>query len=348
VAVQFIAQRSRLAPWLLVTLLISACQPAPSSRVVSMTGSTMGTTYHIKYVVEAARGSLEPQQTQPEIERILGGIDRSMSTWREDSDISRFNASNATDWFPVSADLVEVISAAERVSALSGGAFDVTVKPLIDLWGFGQYRGNNGAPTAEAIATARAAVGYQRLHWRRQPPALRKEFPALRIEVAAIAPGYAVDRISDRLAALGAASSVVEVGGEVRVRGRGPDGRLWRVGIERPDTGGGLDVALELTDTSLSTSGSYRNILMLDGKNYSHEIDPRLGRPVTHRTVSVAVLAPNTMEADAWSTALMVLGSEAGLALADRLRISARFIDIVEGASAVRATASFSTVTSKQ
>jgi thiamine biosynthesis lipoprotein len=281
------------------------------------------------------------------IERILAEIDRQMSTYRSDSELSLFNASRSTDWYPVSSDLLTVLSTAAVISRRSGGAFDVTVKPLVDLWGFGSNSSSSPAvPSSDAVAAARARVGHEHLFIRGEPPAIRKAVPGLEVDLGAIAPGYAVDCIAGFLSRSGVPAYLVELGGEVYALGRRPDGQEWRVGIERPtDTRTEVDMSLELDGKGLSTSGSYRNYFERDGTRYSHEIDPLTGAPVGHRTVAVAVVADTVMDADAWSTALLVLGSLRGHDLAVKEGIAARFAVLGPQGIEIRSTPAFESAT---
>lgn len=308
-----------------------------------MAGETMGTTFQVKYVADSGQGAPSSESLQPGIDAVLQQIDRQMSTYREDSELSRFNASRSTDWIPVSRDLAAVLETAAMISRRSAGAFDVTVKPLIDIWGFGSGpAGPPRLPDAAALAAARARVGFRHLSIRAAPPAIRKQIPDLEVDLGAIAPGYAVDAIARFLSGHGVRSFLVELGGEVYARGRRPDGRGWQIGIERPtDVRREVDISLELDGKGLSTSGSYRNYFEYDGIRYSHEMDPSTGAPVRHRTVAVAVVARNAVEADAWSTALLVLGSDRGAALAQTESLAARFVDLGEQGIEVHATPAF-------
>jgi len=325
-------------------LMAAACgPPLDQAPIESIAGETMGTTYQVKYVAANSPVAARRESLQAGIAAILARMDQQMSTYREDSELSRFNASRSTDWFPVSRELATVLATARTVSHRSGGAFDVTVKPLVDLWGFG-----SGAPvlpkvpSAETVAAARARVGFGHLSIRAEPPAIRKDIPELEVDLGAIAPGYAVDSIARFLSGRGVQSFLVELGGEVYARGRRPDGQGWQVGIERPTDGPQeVDISLELDGKGLSTSGSYRNYFEHDGIRYSHEIDPSTGAPVRHSTVAVAVVADTVIEADAWSTALLVLGSDRGAELAMREGMAARFIDVGEHGVESRATPAF-------
>ncbi len=274
--------------------------------MTTLRGETMGTTF----TVRIARPLDEPQQYawQQRIEQRLGELNGRLSTYRADSDVCRFNRSASTDWFAVAADVAEVVAAAQQVAQESDGAFDVTVAPLVNLWSFGPDLRPAGVPRDEEIAAARRRVDFHRLHVRSEPPALRKDQADLNIDLSGIAKGYAVDQIGQLLEAGGVAQYMVEIGGEVRTRGRKHDGSAWRIGVERPVVGQRLvQSVLELSDQALATSGDYRNVFEWEGKWYSHEIDPHTGWPVQHGVASVSVLADSTMWADAYATALIVL-----------------------------------------
>lgn len=292
---------------------------ADASGQFALDGQTMGTTYHI--VVAGAPANLPegqtPETVQQEIDAALARIDEQMSTWRDDSELSRFNASESNDWFEVSAPLAVVVTESLRIAKLSEGAFDPTVGPLVRLWSFGSEPQERQLPDAQQIADAREHTGWQKIEVQQEPPALRKADPQVQLDLSAIAKGYGVDVVSDRLTELGLPHHLVEIGGEVRTRGQKTDGSPWRAGIQRPDAGfGALTAAVELTDKSLATSGDYRNFFEIDGQRYSHTIDPQTGRPVEHAVASVSVVTTSCMTADALATAINVLGPERGVPLA--------------------------------
>lgn len=309
----------RLLAGVLCLSVLAGCRgPEPPTEAVrSLFGTTMGTEYTVR-VVEPT-GELDLTVLQQQIDRRLEAISRQMSTYLPDSEISRFNRYEGRDWFPVSAEFVRVVAAGLEVSRSTQGAFDVTVGPLVNLWGFGPAGRPAVVPADEAIADCRARVGYDRLEVRAEPPALRKRQADLYVDLSAIAKGFAVDEVAGLLEQNGVRGYMVEIGGEVRTRGRKPDGGSWRIGIERPvATAREIQWVVELDDRSLATSGDYRNFFEQQGRRYSHEIDPRTGRPVEHGLVSVSVLAGDCMTADAWATALIVLGPEAALPTAQR------------------------------
>lgn len=302
-----------------------ACSGAPGS-VTDLRGSTMGTTWSVK--IADLPPSVAAADLENEIAVTLRRIDALMSTYRDDSELTRFNASPGTAWTDASPELVAVLAEARRVSRLTGGAFDVTVGPVVNLWGFGPDLRADAVPDDAAIAAARARVGYDRVETRASPPAVRKTRADVYVDLSGIAKGYAADRVAALLDARGCTDYVVAVGGELHVRGRDAHGEPWRIGIERPDGGGvrPLQRVVRPDRAGVSTSGDYRTFFAADGERFSHIVDPRTGRPVTHDLASVTVIADTATEADALSTALMVLGPEDGYALAVRAGIAALFI----------------------
>lgn len=292
---------------------------------MELQGTTMGTFYHIQVV--DLPPAIEPQGVRDRIEAELDLVSDLMSTYRDDSELSGFNHSRTTDWFTVSPALAGLVKEAIRVSEVSDGAFDATIGPLVNLWGFGPAVRTDTLPADAELARAKARVGYRKLSVRSNPPALRKSEPRLYLDLSAIAKGYGVDRLAELLDASGITDYLIEIGGELRGRGHNGRGLLWQIAVERPDSGGrAVHRILALRDGAMATSGDYRNFFEQDGKRYSHTIDPRTGRPVTHRLASVTVLAPRTARADALATAFLVLGPQAGFALAESLRTPALFI----------------------
>jgi thiamine biosynthesis lipoprotein len=311
--------------------------------VLQLQGETMGTTYSL--LVAPGTAELDQAAVAALVEEVLAEADERLSTWNAASELSALNRQEAGTWIPVSPTLFEVLEAAREVSERTGGAFDVTVGPLVELWGFGTGAGRGeGAPDTAEIAQALESTGYGKFQLRSAPPELRKATSALQLDVGAIAPGYAVDRIARGLDALGARDYLVEIGGEVRARGRSPAGRPWRVAVEAPVSGERRAYAIvELDDGSVSTSGDYRDFRHVGGRRISHTIDPRSGRPVEHGLASVTVVHESAMLADAYATALMVLGPQAGFDLAEQLGLAALFIERREDGSGFdeRETAGF-------
>ena len=305
------------------SLVLAACgEPAPEVRVYS--GATMGTTYSVSIADAHADDDAVADAVAAELRAVNGR----MSTWLDDSELSRFNRRASTDWQPVSASLCALVERALDISAETGGAFDITVLPLVDRWGFGAGGRIARLPTLAERAEIRARTGYARLSADCTAPALRKTRADLKIDLSAIAKGYGVDRVAERLDALGFANYLVEVGGELRLRGRKTRDTPWRIGLERPEAGlSGVQTSLAPGDTGIATSGDYRNYYERDGQRYSHAIDPATGAPLRHTTAAVTVLAPLAADADALATALLVMGAEKGLSFAAARGIAALFLD---------------------
>ncbi|MGA6927177.1 MAG: FAD:protein FMN transferase [Desulfosarcina sp.] len=301
---------------LLSVILCGACQ---MNRELRLTGRTMGTTYHIKVV---AGWLVSGSDLQGEIDQRLTAVNKSMSTYDPQSEINRFNAFDSTaSAFTPSDDFMNVLRAADQIYRITGGAWDGTLDPLINLWGFGRQGVVDRIPDENAIRQAMAHVGFERI---RLDPAgtIFKADPLLTLDLASIAKGYGVDVIAQLLDNRGFSHFLVEIGGEVYARGRRRDGRPWRVGINRPDKNAALtDVykALSLTDRAMATSGDYRIFIQIGDHAYAHVLDPRTGRPATNGVVSATVLAPTCTVADGLATALMVMGPEKGVALVNRL-----------------------------
>ncbi len=288
----------------LLLILIGGCRRS----VFEYQGRIMGTTYTIKT-------SAGPDVKESGIENILKRVDNTMSTYRPESLVSQFNRFPESGWFPVSEDVVRVVHCAQRISDRSGGALDITVGPLVDLWGFGPGERALKVVSQDQIQNLLKRTGYQMIAVRLDPPALKKSDPAIRIDLSAVAKGYAVDKVAEYLDSLGTKHYFVEIGGEIRVRGRNPQRKIWKIGISTPDELGGIQKIISLKN-AVATSGDYHNYYERDGIRYSHTIDPRTGRPIKHKLASVTVVHDSCMVADGWATALTVLGHEDGYDLA--------------------------------
>ena len=294
----------------IVTAGLHACSEPPPGDTLRLTGATMGTRYNITWL--DAEGQPAPEAIHSGVEEVLKRINGSMSTWREDALITRLNSAPAGEWMTVDEEFAAVFAMAREVSEATGGAYDVTVGPLVDLWGFGPRMGDE-VPSDEAIAESMSRVGQAQIEFDEAVPALRK--PAdMSLDFSSIAKGFGVDQIAAYLETQGIDRYLVEIGGEIRVKGMSPRGDFWRIAIEKP-VAGPRDVqrAVTLIDTAIATSGDYRNYFEADGVRYSHTIDPRTGAPVRHELVSVTVVHPSAAMADAWATALTVLGPEQAL-----------------------------------
>ncbi|MEC5324908.1 FAD:protein FMN transferase [Aurantimonas sp. A3-2-R12] len=280
--------------------------PARAAGVRSIGDPAFGSTWRV--VMPEA---IDPQPVRAAIEAIVTEVDRTMSPWRDGSDLVRFNRSRVTDWIPVSRSTSAVVEESLLVAKLSGGGFDPTVGPLVRRFGFGPIEG-----TAGRLADLRA-----------QPGALRKAAPGMTLDLCGIAKGHALDRMATAITELGLEDVLIELGGEVRGLGRHPDGRPWQVGIERPGTGpGAIQRIVALDGQAMATSGREPNGYSDGRRALSHIIDPRTARPVQNGVATVSVLAPTAIRADALATALMVMGAGPGAALAERMGVAALFL----------------------
>lgn len=305
-----LANRWRAMPVLIGATLTACGGPGEYHRTG---GPTMGTEYRVIW----SGGVACTKSLAHRIETELQSVNGQMSTYLADSELSRFNRAPAGEWLPVSVQLADVVVLALHLSNQSGGAFDITVGPLVNLWGFGPEQ-RTGTPTDREIDQALTRVGFELLEVRRSPPGLRKRIADLYVDLSAIAKGHAVDRLAVLLEDHDCSDYLVDIGGELRVRGTNAAGESWRIGIESPQAGaGGIEQVLSLSRGALATSGDYRNFRMSGDGRLSHTIDPRTGRPVAHPMASVTVWAETAALADGLATLINVLGPTAGMAFAE-------------------------------
>lgn len=319
---------SRIAAFALVFAL-AAC--APRAPVQHVHGASMGTTWSARFVA--------PETRRDEVHALiageLGAVVAEMSAWEADSALSRFNRAPAGSWQALPPDLFAVFEHALALARETRGAYDPTVGPLVDLWGFGPEGAARTAPPArEEIEAARGQVGFARIELdASQRRALQPG--GLRMDISSLGPGHALDRIAERLHAAGVDAFLVELGGEMIAAGRKPDGSDWRIAVEPVSAGAGYDLVLPLRDAAAGSSGDYRVGFEHDGRRYSHTIDPRSGEPVLHALAGVTVIAREAMQADAMAAALMVLGPEEGMSFAATHGVAGVFT-LHEGAGYVR------------
>lgn len=315
--------------------------PAPATALHALHGETMGTNWSVR-LVASPRADLHVLHAviQAELDRVVA----QMSTWEADSDISRFNRAPAGHWQDLPTDFFTVLHCALAIAEASEGAFDPTVGPLVGLWGFGAHAGAREVPDEAARTAIRDQVGWQRLsldasHRRLLQPG------GVKLDLSAIAKGHAVDAVAAALRARGIAAALVEVGGELHGYGRKPDGEPWRVLIEsapEEEEAAGLAPRIAiLDDLAVATSGDRWHWFEQDGERHAHTIDPHTGLAVADTRAAVTVLASTAMEADGWATALTVLGADAGLRLAERHGLAARFVIRVHGSLEERASTRF-------
>jgi thiamine biosynthesis lipoprotein len=308
-------------PVLLSLALLQGCSRQPDP--VTLSGATMGTTWHVTWV-QRPEGP-EPAGLQERIELRLVAINSLMSTYQPDSAINEFNRLPALHWWQAPPEFLEVFLVAREISQATAGAYDVTVAPLVDAWGFGP-EAREGVPAETELSGLVHRVGQQAIDVDPERHALRKQRP-LALDFSSIAKGYGVDVIAALLEDAGINDYLVEIGGELRVAGSSPRGGPWRVAIERPDPARREALStLELNSAAVATSGDYRNYYEVDGQRYSHTIDPRTGRPIRHGLASVTVVHESAMLADGWATALNVLGPEDALPVAVRNGLAAYLV----------------------
>ena len=303
----------------LLSLGLAACTGPEPTNVLQ--GQTMGTYFRV------VTRNAECTVTKSAVQLRLDDLNASLSTYQSDSELSLLNNHPAGIAIPVGADLAAVLRSADQVARQSGGAFDVTVGPLVNLWGFGPASVNSQtAPTPAAQAAAAARVGMHLIQF--QTDQITKLSDDVYIDLSALAKGYAVDQIAQLLAANGCVNFMADIGGEIFVAGLNPQQQPWRLGIETPspDQLGDIHTVVSLTDLAIATSGDYRNFRLVDGKRVDHMLDPRTGRPATNFVVSATVVHESAMLADAYATAFMVMGQSQAMALAQQLDLAVYLI----------------------
>lgn len=312
-----------LSQWLALiglAFFISSCAKV-GPQLVEVQGNTMGTYYQVKYVLNAEQqddSRFLIAAIKSEIEGRLELVNDQMSTYRPDSELSRFNRAEKS--LEVSAETRMVIEASLKLFEQSKGAFDVTVGPLVNLWGFGPDKKANKVPSAQLIAEKQKVVGSQYLSVNGNT--ISKAIPELYVDLSAIAKGYGVDVIAAYLQEMGLNNYLVDIGGELSLKGEKPQNNPWIVAIERPAAGQSVQRVINVGDNAIATSGDYRNYFESDGIRYSHTIDPNTGKPISHKLVSVTVINKSSMIADGLATAISVLGPEPGLAFAEKYNLA--------------------------
>lgn len=298
-----------------VVILLTGCDNAsapatPKAAVTVLEGKTMGTFWRVSVVgVDKARA----EELRTKVQTQLDGDDRLLSTWKNDSALMRFNHSRSTTPWPVNEAMADIVTESLRIGRKTQGAMDITVGPLVNLWGFGPDKQPVSTPTQAQIDAAKARTGLDKLTVinRADRQYLQKSIPDLYVDLSTVGEGYAADHLARLMTEEGISRYLVSVGGALVSRGMNADGQPWRVAIQKPtDRENAVQAIVDINGHGISTSGSYRNYYELDGKRISHVIDPQTGRPITHKLVSVTVIAPTALEADAWDTGLMVLGTE--------------------------------------
>ena len=298
-----------------------ACQNN-NYKIVLINGFTMGTTYSIK--IKTADAVVNQEKIRADIEKILLEINQKMSTYIVDSELSVINFSNSLDSNLISDDLFKVISHANTISKTTNGAFDITVGPLVNLWGFGPNKSENIIPSNEEIELIKKNIGYKKIYLNKETTSIKKLHPDLYVDLSGIAKGFAVDKIALYLNSYNLENYLVEIGGELIAKGTNEDNEVWQIGIENPNNN--LAKIIGLKDIAMATSGDYRNYFEKNGVRYSHTINPNTGKPIKHKLASITVLDKTAMNADALATAFMVLGPAKTIELANELKIGVYLI----------------------
>lgn len=310
------------------------------AQVQLLQGDTMGTSWAVKFTASPAL-ALEPirRGIQAELDRVVA----QMSTWEPGSDLSRYNRAAAQSWQTLPEEFLQVLATALQVAEASGGAYDPTAGPLVNCWGFGPEPRRAAPPEAAEIRQALARVGWQRISLDLQQRRLQQP-GGVYLDLSSIAKGYGVDQVARWMSGMGLRHFLVEVGGELRGQGCKPDGQPWWVVLERPadeEAGNDDELLIALDGLAVATSGDYRRYFESGAQRYSHTLDPRSGRPITHALASVSVIHAECMQADALSTALTVLGLEQGLAWAQQHGVAALFVTRKDGGFEQQATPAF-------
>ena len=311
--------------------LLTGCSAPPEAQTLQ--GYAMGTTWSVRFVMP--EDALAMEGLREDIEEALDTVDRQMSTYRDDSDLTRFNNLSAGESVIVPEEFAMVLEASFELADQTGGYFDPTIGPLVNLWGFGPEGRRDEPPSDEEIESTMARVGWSRLEFDETSRKLTQPGGTY-LDFSAIAKGYAADLVAETLEARGIRDYLVDLGGDMRIRGHRPDGDRWRIAIERPDPSNReIFTIIQVGDNSLATSGSYRNFFEYGEQQFSHTIDPHTGRPIPQELVSVTVVHDKCMMADGYATAITALGAEAGFEFARDLGLAALLLirendDVVE------------------
>lgn len=336
-------EKTRLAlraSFLFLCLLLIACQEQQAREHIKLAGHTMGTHYNITLVANAGETlTVDRTALQEAVDAEFRYLNQVFSIYIEDSELMQLNQAEVGQWHSVSQPLMDVLQLSQDISERSGGAFDITVMPLVRFWGFGPDPEPEQTPSLEEVESLRSRVGYQHLEL---GDGRARRLADINIDLGGVAKGYSADWVLALLERQGFENILVEIGGDLAVKGEAPRGGPWRLAIEQPSMlRGAARLVVSLTDQGLVTSGEYRNFYELDGERFSHTIDPTTGYPVRHQLVSVSVIAPTAAEADAWATAISVLGEERGMALAEKEQLPVYMVLIQDEGFADQSSSAF-------
>jgi thiamine biosynthesis lipoprotein len=321
----------RLICWISMPVIITvlfACATYP--QALELSGYTMGTNYSVRVI--ASNKAQATETLAATIEESLTDLDQRFSTYLDSSEINQFNNHTGDDWFEISPEFLKILQQGLHISELSNGAFDMTIGPLVDLWGFGPSHSQQTLPRQNEIDALLESTSFKLLEIQEYPPALRRTQSGVKLDLSAIAKGFAVDQIWELLDRAGFLAYMIEVGGEVRTRGMRTKDSDWMIGIENPffnannDSTKLMQNVVPLRDLAIATSGDYRNYFDHEGRRYSHTIDPRTGWAVSNEITAVSVISEKAIDADALATAFMVLGAATSMELAVREKIAMQLI----------------------
>ncbi|WP_432468234.1 FAD:protein FMN transferase [Agarivorans sp. Z349TD_8] len=308
-----------------LAFFVSGCSEQNNLYTLQIEGRTMGTYYQIK-VVEPRDQLPKGAALQQKIDKLLRQVNLEMSTYLPNSELSLFNQFQSGEPKHISANLAKVMAASLQISEQSAGAFDVTVGPLVNLWGFGPEGRPNKRPDEQALKQARARIGYHHLTLNGQ--LLSKDLASLYVDLSAIAKGHGVDRVAELIESEGFHNFMVDIGGELRLKGHNDKALSWRIAVEKPVVEQrAVQKIIAPGDNGVATSGDYRNYFEQDGIRYSHTINPKTGQPIANHIVSVTVIAATSMMADGYATALTVMGVDQALAFAEKHQLAIYIID---------------------
>jgi len=318
-------KRIKIALLISIIYLFISCNKS-GLIIYKINGFTMGTTYSIK--ISNYNLSFKPdlKSLKISVDDELKRINEIFSTYIPDSDISKFNSYKKTDWFKTSEELINLVDIALNISKQSDGYYDITVGPLVNLWGFGPKNPMREVPKKSVINDLLKIVGYKRIKVNKKLNQIRKEIPDIYIDLSSIAKGYGVDKISDLLLKKGFKNFLVEIGGEVKTNGVKSERDDWLVGIASPNNGFSINKVIKLKNMSMATSGDYRNYFEKNGIRYSHTINPKTGYPIRHKLASVSVVNKSCTLADAYATAIDVMGEEKGMKFANKNKLAVYMI----------------------
>lgn len=307
-------------------LFAVSCSNNINDELISLNGLTMGTTYSVKIVKSEQSPDIELSILKGKIDSVLIEVNNQMSTYIPESEISLFNKYDKTEWFEISQDFAFVLDESIKICELTNGSLDITVEPIVNIWGFGPEQRPKLIPSDEEISERMKFVGFDKLEVKLNSPAVKKDIPELEVDLSSTAKGFGVDKVYELIKDFGYQNFMVEIGGEVRTSGTNHKNEYWKIGVSEADQSGGINKVISLSNLAMATSGDYWNYFEEDGIRYSHTIDPTTGKPITHKLASVTVIDSNCMRADGLATGIFVMGPVKGYEFAIAKELPAYFI----------------------